>query len=65
MFVKARDVAAWASKARGESVAEWIGDRTEHDWNRLRLTCDGDSFSRAPTEKRIRPQIDQLFCQHS
>ena len=45
-----------------KAVAEWIGDRSEYDWNRPRFTGKGDGFSRTPTENRIGPQIDQLFC---
>src|SRR5262249_30734209 len=45
-----------------EAAADWIGYGREHDRNGPGLAGKGDNPGRAPTDERIGPQFDQLFC---
>src|SRR6516162_3126408 len=50
-------------KVCNEAAADWIRYGSEYDGNCPRLAGKGTDHGRGHAEDRIRPQIDQLFCQ--
>jgi hypothetical protein len=61
---KASEIPAWAGQARDESRADRVGDRHEHDRDRLRLPLYRSGHGGRACDNHIGLQVDQFFREH-